>query len=146
MRAEHSVSIWIDAPPQQVWDVVTHWESQGEWMPMTRIWRTGGRPGEVGEEFTARTGLGPLGFDDTITVRQMDAPHLCEVAHTGRVVRGLGEFRCVPQRSGTHFTWWEQVEVPGGPVAPVLWTLARLPLRIVFGVAMRRLKRYVERQ
>ncbi|MDQ3627805.1 MAG: SRPBCC family protein [Actinomycetota bacterium] len=144
MRAEHSVSIWIDAPPQQVWDVVTHWEGQGEWMPMTRIWRTGGRANEVGEQFTARTGLGPLGFDDTITVRRMEPPHLCEVAHTGRVVRGRGEFRCVPQRSGTRFTWWEQVAVPGGPLAPVLWTLARLPLRIVFGIAMRRLKRHIE--
>lgn len=84
MRAEHSVSVWIDTPPQQVWDVVTHWESQGEWMPMTTVWRTAGRPGEVGEKFTARTGLGPLAFDDTITVLQLNAPTFCEVAHTGR--------------------------------------------------------------
>lgn len=146
MRAEHSVSIWIDAAPQQVWDVVTHWEGQGEWMPMTKVWRTGGQPGEVGEEFTARTGLGPLAFDDTITVLQMEAPTFCEVAHTGRVVQGLGEFRCVSERSGTQFTWWEEVAVPGGPVAPVLWALARTPLRIVFGIAMRRLKRHVEQQ
>jgi len=115
-------------------------------MPMTKVWRAGGRVGEVGEKFTARTGLGPLGFDDAITVQQMEPPTFCEVAHTGRVVRGLGEFRCVSARGGTQFTWWEQVAVPGGPVAPAVWMLVRFPLQFVFSIAVRRLKRHIESQ
>lgn len=146
MRAELTVSVRIDAPPAAVWDVVTHWEGQGEWIPMTRVWRTGGRPGAVGEKLTARTGIGPLAFDDTITVLQLDPPTYCEVAHTGRVVRGLGEFRCEPDGAGTQFTWWELVAVPGGPIAPALWAAARHPLQLAFGVALRRLKRHVERR
>jgi carbon monoxide dehydrogenase subunit G len=145
VRAEHSSGVRVDATPQQVWDVVTDWERQGEWIPLTRVWRTGGSPGDVGETITARTGVGPLAFDDTMTVLEVEPPLRCRVAHTGRVVRGTGEFRLTALPDGTRLVWWEEVEVPGGRLAPLLWRLASPFVRVGFALALRRLAHLVER-
>jgi carbon monoxide dehydrogenase subunit G len=146
MRAEHSSGVRVAATPQQVWDVVSAWERQGEWIPLTTVWRTGGTPGQPGETLTGRTGIGPLSFDDTMVVLEVDEPWRCRVEHTGQVVRGVGEFRLIEVPGGTRVVWWEEVEVPGGPLAPLLWKLATPVLRISFGLALRRLARVVERE
>ncbi|WP_370614526.1 SRPBCC family protein [Mumia sp. Pv 4-285] len=128
----------IDAPPDAVWSYVTDWERQGEWIPATTV-------RVVGDEMIARTGLGPIGFDDTMHVIRSEPPRLCEVAHTGRVVSGTGVFTCEPADGGrTVFAWEERVRVPGGPVAGVLWRLAAPGIRIGYGVALTRLRRNLE--
>ncbi len=146
MRAELRVGVDIAAPAQLVWDVVTSWERQGEWIPFTRVRRLPGPHGTVGEHVLARTALGPLGFDDPMTVTAWEPPSRCLVEHTGRVVRGSGEFGVQPQGAGSRFTWSEVVSVPGGRLAPLLWRIAAPPLRLGFGVALRRLKRVVENE
>jgi carbon monoxide dehydrogenase subunit G len=145
VRAEHTSGVFIAAPVEQVWDVVVAWERQHEWIPLTRVWRTGGTPGEPGETVTARTGIGRLAFDDTIVVEAVDRPWRCRVQHTGRVVHGVGEFRLIEVPEGTRLLWWEQVRVPGGPVAPLLWRLASPVVSVSFALALRRLARLVER-
>jgi carbon monoxide dehydrogenase subunit G len=145
MRAEHSSTVRIAASRQQVWDRLTAWESQDEWIPLTRVRRTGGTPGAVGEMLTARTGVGPLAFDDTMTVLEAEEPVRCRVAHTGRVVRGVGEFRLTELPGATRLEWWEEVDVPGGRLAPLLWRAMSPVIRIGFALALRRLARRVER-
>ena len=145
MRIEHSSDVRIAAPREQVWQLVTDWERQGEWIPLTRVWRTGGTPGAVGETLTARTGVGPLAFDDTMTVLEVEAPARCLVEHTGRVVRGLGEFRLSESAGCTHLVWVEQVDVPGGRFAPLLWRVASPLVRVAFGFTLRRLARRAEK-
>lgn len=145
MRVEHSSSVQIAASRQQVWDLVADWERQGEWIPLTRVWRTGGTPGAPGETLTGRTGIGPLAFDDTMTVLEVEEPVRCRVAHTGRVVRGVGEFRLSEVEGATHLVWEEQVDVPGGRLAPLLWRVASPLVRLGFAFALRRLARRVER-
>lgn len=144
MQAEFSVSVDIVARPAQVWQHVTAWEEQGAWMPATAIRRLPGPVAMVGERFVARTRLGPLGFDDPITVTAWDPPRCCEILHTGRLVRGVGAFYVEPSGRGTGFTWWERIEVPGGPLAPALWRLGHPVVRAGFGWALRRLKRQIE--
>lgn len=145
MRAELSSAVRIAASRQQVWDRVTAWERQGEWIPLTRVRRTGGRPGQVGETLIARTGLGRLAFDDSMTVLEVDEPLRCRVEHTGAVVRGSGEFRLVELPDSTMLVWEEQVEVPGGLLAPLLWRGMAPFVRIGFAIALRRFARLVER-
>ena len=144
MQAEFSVVADIAADPELVWDTVTDWEQQGDWMPATSVRRLPGPVGAVGECFVARTGLGPLAFDDPITVTDWDRPRRCEVLHTGRVVRGVGAFYVEPTDEGSRFTWWERIKVPGGPVAPLLWRLGHPLTGAGFDWALRRLKRQVE--
>lgn len=145
MRAEHTSTVVIAAPRRQVWDRVIDWERQGEWIPLTRVKRTGGSPGAVGETLTARTGIGPLGFDDTMTVLAVEEPLRCRVAHTGRVVHGWGEFRLVELPEGTRLEWQEGVDVPGGRLAPLLWRVVSPVVRLSFALALRRLARQIER-
>lgn len=140
MLSEFDVAIDIDAPPEAVWDYVTDWGRQGEWIPLTRVRKDG-------ETIIARTGIGPLGFEDTMEVRGWDPPHMCETIHTGRVVRGIGIFECradLTDPGRTRFVWTERAEIPGGPVAPLLWRVAKPGLVMGFNYALRRLRDRVE--
>src|SRR3954465_3209548 len=47
----------IDAPPERVWEVLTDWASQGEWMLATDVRTVGGPAQGVGGRLAARTGL-----------------------------------------------------------------------------------------
>jgi hypothetical protein len=79
-----------------------------------------------------------------MTVLEVEAPARCLVEHTGRVVRGLGEFRLTEIAGGTHLVWVEQVEVPGGRLAPLLWRVASPVVSLGFAFALRRLARRAE--
>ena len=144
MQAEFDVAVDIAADPQTVWDVVTSWEEQGAWMPATTVRHLPGPRQSIGERFVARTGVGPLAFDDPITVTAWDPPHRCEILHTGRIVRGVGAFYVEPLGTGSRFTWWERIAVPGGPLAPLLWRIGGPLTRAGFGWALRRLERQIE--
>lgn len=144
MQGEFSVDIEIAADPVVVWDTVTAWEQQGAWMPATNVRHLPGPRRAVGERFVARTGLGPLAFDDPITVTSWDPPRRCEILHTGRVVKGVGAFYVEPVGDGSRFTWWERIEVPGGPAAPLLWRVGHPLTTAGFDWALRRLKQQVE--
>ena len=89
--------------------------------------------------------VGRLGFDDTMTVLSVEEPLRCRVAHTGRVVHGWGEFRLVELPDGTRLVWEEGVDVPGGPLAPLIWRVITPVVRVSFALALRRLARQIER-
>ncbi|QMW64954.1 SRPBCC family protein [Mumia sp. ZJ1417] len=134
-------TLHVDAPVQAVWEYVTAWERQSEWIPATRV-RTDG------DLIVARTGLGPFGFDDPMRVTSWDPPHRCDVEHLGRVVSGTGTFVCSPDATGTgtDFGWSEVVRVPGGPFAPLLWRVATPLLRLSYAHALGRLRRRLARE
>lgn len=120
----------VEAPAAVVWQYVTDWPRQGEWMPFTHVELEPREPGDrargLGGRFRAWTGLGPLGFWDTITLTAWEeepgGSARCEIMHTGRVVRGDAELRVVPDGPGaSRVTLWEHLEVPGGPVGALLW-------------------------
>ena len=148
MQAEVRLSVDVDADLETVWQRAVDWTGQREWIPLTRVDRIEGEPLAVGTRVVARTGIGPVGFDDTMTVIAVTAPatgsRSIEVLHTGRVVRGVGEMRVEAHDGGTRFWWWERVAVPGGPLAPAVWLVAEPAVRLLFGYALRRFARWVE--
>ena len=148
MQAEVRLDVDVDADPEAVWAWAVDWERQREWIPLTRVRRLDGPVLGVGTRVLARTGIGPLGFDDLFTVTAVATPargpRSYEVVHTGRVVKGVGAFRVEPRGDRARFVWWERVDVPGGPLAPLLWALGGPATRLAFGVALRRFARAVE--
>lgn len=140
MRVPLRLEVEIAAPAAVVWHEVTDWEKQGEWIPHTKVLRETGVPTDrVGGRIRAWSGLGPLGFWDTMTItgmtRDADGGGVCEVLHTGRVVRGEGVFAVEalgPDRS--RFVWSEILVLPAGRVGALGWAVARpLVVRLVGG-------------
>lgn len=139
--AELVVSQVVAAPAEQVWEALTDWSVHHKWMLLTRA--EGGR-GE-GETIAAFTGIGPIGFLDTMTITVWEPPRRAVVRHTGRVVKGSGAFEVEPlgdRRS--RIVWSEWVTLPFGPVGRLGWPVARAIVKAGVQFSLRRLARYVE--
>ncbi len=132
------LTVDVPADPGTVFEAMTDWAAQHEWMLGTRV--HGGRG--VGAEIAAFTGIGPLGFWDTMTITRWDPPRVVEVLHTGRVVRGTGVFRVEPAGSGSRFVWQEVVEPPLGALGAVGWYAVRPVLAAAVGWSLRRFARF----
>ncbi|CAL9632692.1 SRPBCC family protein [Saccharothrix sp. NPDC042600] len=103
------LSVRVDAPAETTWAAVTDWARQGEWMLLTRVRVVGGDGRSAGSSLSAFTGVGGVGFTDTMRITAWEPPHRCAVEHTGRLVRGTAEFRVVERGAGSEFVWSEDV-------------------------------------
>ena len=139
-----SLDVPVRAPASAVWDAVTDWPAQGEWMPATRVRAVDGDGRCVGGRIEAFTGLGRLGFLDTMVVTEWLPPTWCAVDHTGRVIRGTGAFRVTPTPDGATFTWSEELELPGGALGGVGWLLISPFVRLAVRHALTRLAHSIE--
>jgi hypothetical protein len=137
-RGELTLTVDVAAPAPVCWAGVTDWDRQGEWMLGTRV-----RSTATGLE--AVTGHPPLGFVDTMEITRWEPPELCEVRHTGRLVRGTGSFRVLDRGArGSSLVWSEQLELPFGRLGTLLWRLARPLGRLGVSVSLHRFARWVE--
>ena len=103
-----TAQVHLPADPHQVWDLVTDWSRQHEW-----IWATQVRGGQgLGATVVGWTGVGPVGFTDTMVISEWEPPRRCVVRHTGKVVRGSGIFEVIPDGTGCVFRWTEELELP----------------------------------
>ncbi len=145
-RAELTVTVDVAAPAAAVWDAVTDWPGQGEWMLGTRVSVDGPGDGRhLGARMTAVTGVGPLGVADRMEVVRWEPPHRCDVRHLGRVVRGEGVFEVVelaPDRS--RFVWTELLDLPLGALGRLGWPLVRPAMRWGVRYSLQRMARQVE--
>ncbi|MCX6464961.1 MAG: SRPBCC family protein [Pseudonocardiales bacterium] len=130
-RVELTVPVDVNVPATVLWDAVTDWPGQGEWMLGTRVEVVGGGEGRhLGAGLRAVTGVGPLGVVDTMEIVEWDPPKRCVVRHTGRVVRGDGVFEVLelgPERS--RFLWSELLDLPLGALGRFGWPLVRPSFR-----------------
>lgn len=126
-----AVSVRVAAPVQKVWEATTDWERQTAWMLGTRVRATDGAAHEVGGAVEAWTGLGPLGFLDTMVITVWEPPHRCVVDHTGRVVRGIGTFEVAENPGGgSVLTWSEELDLPGGRIGRLGWPMVKPFVRL----------------
>lgn len=103
----------VGAPARTTWAALTDWARQGEWMLATTVRVTSGDGTSEGSGLTAFTGFGPLGFTDTMRITAWEPPVRCAVEHTGRLVRGTGEFRVVPRGpERSELIWSEDIALP----------------------------------
>ncbi|MDH4159672.1 MAG: SRPBCC family protein [Actinomycetota bacterium] len=121
-----SVDVCVDAPVAAVWEAVTDWAGQSEWMLGTRVWATDRDGVGVGGGVAAFTGVGRLGFLDTMVITRWEPPYRCDVRHTGRVVRGTGTFEVFRLPNGrSRFVWSEELDLPLGRLGRWGWPVVR---------------------
>ena len=135
----------IDAPPERVWAALVAWDTQGEWMLLTRVRSTDLGGIGVGGGIEGFTGIGPVGVLDTMRITVWDPPRRCDVLHTGRVVKGTGIFEVIELGAGrSRLVWSEILDLPLGVLGRLGFPLVR-PL-FVWGVqrSLNRFARYVE--
>ncbi|WP_052664170.1 SRPBCC family protein [Nitriliruptor alkaliphilus] len=129
MRLE--VSVEAAAPRQVVWDVLTAWERQSEWMLDAKSVEVL-TPQREGVGVTIRCPTNLLGFtvEDVMRVTAWSPPDLLEVTHLGRIITGSGAFELVPlgaDRTCVH--WWEEVDPPLGALGE--WGASTLVLPVL---------------
>ncbi|MFB7513600.1 SRPBCC family protein [Streptomyces sp. NPDC056144] len=132
----------VPMTPEEAWARLTDWRAHGRQVPLTRTTVLTPGPNGPGTRFTARTGVGPIAFDDPMEVVRWEPPEAeagrpgaCRLVKSGRIVRGwaLVEVTEAPG-GGSRVVWTEDLSVRGLPglFDPLLARAGRL----LFGRAM----------
>ena len=126
------MSLVIEAPIERVWAALANWESQGDWMLQTRVDVTSDIREGVGTTIAAFTGIGKLGVMDHMVVTSWQPPNICDVLHTGKIIKGTGRFELVAiDAETTRFNWSEEILAPRAVfllIAPGLYAGVRISL------------------
>ncbi|MGV9877733.1 SRPBCC family protein [Streptomyces sp. NPDC003006] len=101
-------------PAAEAWRRLTAWERHGEVVPLTRVTVRTAPPTRVGTVFVARSGLGPLGFDDVMEVvdwrpPEGTAPGRCRLEKRGTAIAGWAEIEVSPGPAGSRIAWREEL-------------------------------------
>lgn len=144
MSARVSESVEVAAPAEDVFAALTDWSGQGDWMFATSVRPTRGYGRADGDEITAFTGLGRIGFTDTMTITEWDPPRVCRVRHTGRIVRGTAVFAVVPDGAErSRVEWTEELDLPFGPLGTLGFGAARPVFTYFVRLSLRRFAAHV---
>lgn len=100
-------------PAAEAWRRLTQWEHHGDVIPCTTVTRSGEA---VGSTFTARTALGPIGFDDPMEVVAWQPPGAdtaghCRIEKRGKVITGWAELTVAPTPTGSRVRWDEAASI-----------------------------------
>lgn len=144
MRSNHiAMSLVINAPIESVWANLADWESQSDWMLQTKVKVTSQIREGVGTSIAAFTGVGKIGIMDYMSITSWQPPHICDVVHTGAIIKGTGRFELVQiDLQTTRFNWSEEIVAPRVLfllIAPGLYFGVRISL-----IALRRLLQQTE--
>ena len=145
--ARIEASTHIEATPSRVWEVLTDWERQPQWMADARSVEVVSADREgVDVVVRCRTDIA-AGFvvtDDMVTTSWVPE-RIIAVRHLRRLIRGIGAFELEPTGEGTYFTWWEEVEAPFGSLGDALTDVLVVPfVRRTFRASLANLKRLAE--
>jgi hypothetical protein len=138
----NTLRITINLPCSQdrAWAAIADWESQGDWMLQTKVWVTSQIREGAGTSISAFTGpvyklypkFSSIGLLDTMVVTKWQPPEICDVVHTGKILKGTGSFVLSPiNATSTKFNWSETIECSRLKflvIAPFLWVGVRISL------------------
>ncbi|MEU8587533.1 SRPBCC family protein [Streptomyces sp. NPDC048664] len=125
-------------PVERAWSRLTDWARHADVVPLTRISVVTAPPTGPGTVFVARTGIGPVGFDDPMEVEVWRPPALCRIVKRGRLVTGWAEIEVHPHGDGgSRVVWREELGVRALPAlfdTPLDWAARRMFGRAVDGL------------
>lgn len=128
------------ASADESWRRLTEWPRHAEVVPLTRVTVVTPPPTREGTLFVARSGVGPVGFDDPMEVVAWRPPRdggagRCRLVKHGTFVTGWAEIEVRPTAGGgSRVVWREDLSVrwlPGFCDGPLAWAG-----RWMFGRAM----------
>lgn len=126
------MNLEIHAPIEKVWAALADWEAQGDWMLQTSVEVTSQIREGVGTTIAAFTGIGKFGVMDHMVVTSWQPPHICDVLHTGKIIKGTGRFELTAlDHNTTRFDWSEEIVAPRAIfllLAPGLYIGVRISL------------------
>ncbi|MGH2760194.1 MAG: SRPBCC family protein [Actinomycetota bacterium] len=116
----------LAGPRELVWELLTDWERQADWMlEMSDVVVTSRHREGVGVEALATVRIGGISTRDVIRVDVWEPPHRLGLAHEGWV-RGRGDMELTPTPDGnTHLDWTESLVPPRGAVGTLGLSLFR---------------------
>ncbi len=121
-----SADVVVNAPVEAVFAAFTQWAEQGEWMLGTRVEVRAGDGRSTDSRLAACTGVGPVGFRDTMTITRWEPPYRVDVLHTGALVRGPGSMEVLALPDGrSRFVWSEDLDLPLGLLGRIGWPLVK---------------------
>ena len=105
------------ASGRPAWALVTDWPAHGRWIPLTTVTIDADSPASQGwvPGSPAAPRLGPVGFDDPMTVTQLAAAGPATAAaaagwsSAGRWLTGWAEIEVRPSGAGSRLVWTEDI-------------------------------------
>jgi hypothetical protein len=117
--------------------------AQERWMIATRLFAVDApqRVPRVGSRVAAFTGIGGLGFLDTMTVTAYEPPERWVVAKDGRLLRGVGIMQVQATADGCRARWINELELPFGILGRLGFPLVRPLVEVALRACLRRMAR-----
>ena len=116
-----TTQIHIDAPPEEVWALVTDPARTEDWVTIHRAMKShsDGEP-RVGYEMKQTLCLRGAKFDVKWTAAQVEAPHHMRWEGRGPArSKATTEYRLTPNGDGTRFDYRNEFKAPLGPLGAV---------------------------
>lgn len=137
MRLE--VDVVSAAPRDLVWEVLTDWERQADWMvDAIEVEVVSDRREGTGVTLRVPTDLFGLTVEDVMRVTRWEERELLEVTHLGSLITGTGAFELSDGPGGiTRIVWWEEIDPPFGAFGR--WGAERIVLPLTRRVFQRSL-------
>jgi hypothetical protein len=143
-----TVSVIIDAAPDDIWEYLEQVERHVEWMADAESIRFQSEQHRgVGTQFACDTKIGPVRLTDRMEITEWEPSRAMSVEHAG-LVTGTGTFRIEPVNAvSSKVTWTEWLTFPwffggrlgekvgGATVLSAVWrrNLRRLKMRVEAG-------------
>jgi uncharacterized protein YndB with AHSA1/START domain len=123
----------LPGPPEIVWELVTDWQRQGDWMLEARDFVvTSPERAGVGVTARATVSIGGITVHDEIEVIRWEPGRQLGIEHRGWV-KGKAELHLTPLTRGrTYLLWREELQPPLGIVGAVGLSAFRPLMRRVF--------------
>jgi uncharacterized protein YndB with AHSA1/START domain len=146
MTVRVAASIELSVDPETAFAAVVDLPSQEKWIIATRLYPIEGAVSvpRVGARMAAFTGVGSIGFLDTMTVTEFDPPHRWITDKDGDLLRGVGIMQVDRLPTGCRVTWANELELPFGVIGRLGWPVGRFVAQLAMQACLRRLAKQLD--
>ena len=122
----------LPGPPEIVWELITDWEHQDDWMlEATDFAVVSSHREGLGVEAEATVSIGGIKTRDRVRITRWEPGQVLGIEHLGWV-SGHADMTLVPSNGSTRFVWREHFKPPLGVVGAMGMTLAKPLMHRIF--------------